>query len=258
MPRLPELDELIRYVERRSSADPLERIRVAMKIGADLTATGDDLVNHYITEARDSGLSWTDIGSSLGVTKQAAQQRFVPRDDAPTFSNLRRARPYRMLTSRARRTFRFAIEACRSEGHRAVDTEHLLLGLLDVGDGVGPEVLAGVQPLPQWRQAVVAAMSGGGVRPRGRMLLTPLARQVVDRSCAVASRLGHDYIGTEHQLIALAEVTDGVAAKVLAAGGCDAAGLTDAVLARLGEPPARPSTSENDGAGEDPGPTQPA
>jgi ATP-dependent Clp protease ATP-binding subunit ClpC len=163
-----------------------------------------------------------------------------------------------MLTSRARRTFRYAIEACRSAGHRAVDTEHLLLGLLDVGDGIGPEVLAGVQPLVQWRQAVLASMSTGGVRPRGRMLLTPLARQVVDRSCAVAVRLGHDYIGTEHQLIALAEVTDGAAAKVLAAGGCDAATLTEAVVARLGRTRETPPASDDRGPGEDPGPTQPA
>jgi hypothetical protein len=232
MARLPDVQDLIRQIDRNVDADPLARLRAAVDAGADLAAVGDDVVNHYVLAARDAGLSWADIGACLGVTKQAAQQRFVAPRAPGKLGQVRRGRAYGRMTASARRTLRHAVDAARRLNHPAVDTEHLLLGMLDLGEGVGPEVLASVRPPAEWKAMVEAALGPGLERIRSRLPFTASAHAVLDRAFTVADELGHNRVGTEHQLIALTEVEGGVAAAVLAGGGLDPARAREAVLAR--------------------------
>src|SRR5437763_14464144 len=72
------LDDLIRVVRVAQPDDELARLRTAVQLSERLDELGDHLVGHFVDEARGSGASWRAIGESMGVTKQAAQQRFVP------------------------------------------------------------------------------------------------------------------------------------------------------------------------------------
>ena len=60
--------------------DPLEQLTSAMVAADHLGDVADHLIGHFVDQARRSGASWTDIGRSMGVTKQAARKRFVPRE----------------------------------------------------------------------------------------------------------------------------------------------------------------------------------
>src|SRR3954453_7036740 len=70
------LDDLIGAVSSAHEA-PLDRLTNAVVLAERLGEVADSLIGNFVDEARRSGASWSDIGRSLGVTKQAAQQRFV-------------------------------------------------------------------------------------------------------------------------------------------------------------------------------------
>ena len=64
-------------IRERTEDRPLENLTAAQQAADELAAVGDALIGAFVQEARAVGLSWTQIGTSLGVTRQAAQQRFV-------------------------------------------------------------------------------------------------------------------------------------------------------------------------------------
>src|ERR687886_1255146 len=72
------LDDLIGAI-KKAHQDPLEQLEDAVIAADHLGELADHLIGHFVDQARRSGASWTDIGRSMGVTKQAAQKRFVPR-----------------------------------------------------------------------------------------------------------------------------------------------------------------------------------
>src|SRR5215475_8944317 len=110
-------------------ADPLTKVGEAQQRARSLTDIGDQLIDHFVTEARRSGTPWSQIGEALGVTKQAAQQRWVP----PVFQ---------LFTNKARHVVVLAQESARTLRHGYIGTEHLLLGMLDEGEGAAAEILA--------------------------------------------------------------------------------------------------------------------
>ena len=72
------LDELIDAI-KRVHPDVLDQLADAVLAAEHLGEVADHLIGHFGDQARPSGASWTEIGKSMGVTKQAAQKRFVPR-----------------------------------------------------------------------------------------------------------------------------------------------------------------------------------
>ena len=72
------LDELIGYV-RSQQGTTLDHVSAAVRISEHLGELSDHLIGHFVDQARKTGASWTEIGQSMGVTKQAAQKRFVPK-----------------------------------------------------------------------------------------------------------------------------------------------------------------------------------
>src|SRR5918993_4723884 len=72
------LDDLIDAI-RKVHADELEQLTSAVVAADHLGELADHLVGHFVDQARRSGASWTEIGRSMGVTKQAARKRFVPK-----------------------------------------------------------------------------------------------------------------------------------------------------------------------------------
>src|SRR5499425_3681613 len=72
------LDELISYI-RNTEGTALDHVSAAVRISEHLGELSDHLIGHFVDQARKTGASWTEIGQSMGVTKQAAQKRFVPK-----------------------------------------------------------------------------------------------------------------------------------------------------------------------------------
>src|SRR5256885_1329932 len=102
MSELPaRLDDLIDYVRaRHPDGDPLERLSDAVLASEQLGELADHLIGHFVDQARKAGASWTDIGQSMGVSKQAAQKRFVTKhsdQDMPLGAGL-----FGRFTTRAR------------------------------------------------------------------------------------------------------------------------------------------------------------
>src|SRR6516162_10214492 len=77
------LDDLIEAITKVHS-DPLNQLSDAVMVAEHLGEVADHLIGHFVDQARRSGASWTDIGKSMGVTKQAVQKRFVLRAEATT------------------------------------------------------------------------------------------------------------------------------------------------------------------------------
>src|SRR4051794_421690 len=73
------LDDLIAAI-KKVHPDALEQLTSAVVAAEHLGEVADHLIGHFVDQARRSGASWTDIGKSMGVSKQAAQKRFVPKD----------------------------------------------------------------------------------------------------------------------------------------------------------------------------------
>lgn len=162
-----------------------------------LGEVADHLIGHFVDQARRSGASWTAIGESMGVTKQAAQKRFVPKDMSEGFQR---------FTVRARNVVVAATIAASDADNAEITPVHLVLGLL-----VEPESLA---TMLLTRQGVTA----GALKEAALAALPPAAeevpafipydadsRKVLELTFREALRLGHDYVGTEHILLALLE-----------------------------------------------------
>lgn len=202
------LDELINAI-KTTSPDVLHQLADAVLAAEHLDEISDHLIGHFVDQARRSGASWTDIGNSMGVTKQAAQKRFVPRAE---FATLDPWQGFRRFTPRARG----AVVAAQNAAHEAANSEitpdHLLLGVL--GD---PAALATVllhlqkvdtAALGDATAARIAALPVVAAPPELIPFSGP-ARKALELTVREALRLGHNYVGTEHQLLALLELEDG-------------------------------------------------
>lgn len=140
------LDELITQTRGlASSSEPLEVLASAARRQQELADLGEKLLDHFVQEARTAGCSWSQIGSSLGVTKQAAQQRhsalrsLIGKVKATVESSLESA--FTRFTGSARHVVVQAQEEAQRLGHQHIGTEHLLLGLVREGEGVAAQAL---------------------------------------------------------------------------------------------------------------------
>ncbi len=199
----------------------VERVREAQQRARSLTDIGDQLIDHFVSQARAAGAPWIQIGEALGVTKQAAQQRWV-------------SEVYRLFTDRARNVVVLAQERTRELRHDHTGTGHLLLGILDEGNGAAAEILTGLTGSPDHiREALLSALPAGDANPPPRIPFTRRADDVLIHANAQATELGHDYVGTEHLLLGLTTVDDGTAARVLAGVGIGYEQARPAVVAWL-------------------------
>ena len=192
------LDELIAAIKKVHS-DPLEQLGDAVLAAQHMAEVADHLIGHFVDQARRSGASWTDIGRSMGVTKQAAQQRFkAPEVDAP--------QDFSRFTERARNTVVASQEEARAAGHDQICRGHLLLGLLAEPKALATLVLRqeGVEP-EAVRQAATATLPPPAAEVPDLIPFDADARKVLELTFREALRLGHNYVGTEHLLLALVE-----------------------------------------------------
>src|SRR5260370_26009803 len=133
------LDELISYI-KNTEGTALDQVSAAVRISEHLGELADHLIGHFVDQARRTGASWTEIGQFMGVTKQAAQKRFVPKATDSDWQSLLAdafyAHPYSRFTPRARQTVKAAQEEARALRHDHIFPEHLALGLLHEPEGL--------------------------------------------------------------------------------------------------------------------------
>lgn len=127
--------DLVTQVHHRATtAEPTALLDAAIAVSAERAADADRLLDHFVTHARGTGLSWTDIGARLGVSKQAARQRFAD-TTAPTG-----VLPFAGRTApRLRTCLDQAGRHAQADGATEIGTQHLLAGLL--AEGVAAAIL---------------------------------------------------------------------------------------------------------------------
>jgi ATP-dependent Clp protease ATP-binding subunit ClpC len=148
---------------------------------------------------------------------------------------------FEKFTDRARRVVVRAQEEARALNHDFIGTEHILLGLVGEGQGVAAKALEslGIR-LETVRERVEDIVPPGQVEVRtGHIPFTPPAKKVLELSLSEARLLGHRYIGTEHILLGLLRLGEGVAAQVLTGLGADLDGVRERVIQLLAEYHAR-------------------
>jgi hypothetical protein len=129
---------------------------------------------------------------------------------------------FERFTDRARRVLVLAQEEARLLNHNFIGTEHLLLGLVQEGDGVAARVIAGFGiSLDDVRAKVHEAVGPSTAVLVGSAPFTPRAKKVLELALREALQLGHNYIGTEHILLGLVREGEGVGAQVLSSLGID-------------------------------------
>jgi ATP-dependent Clp protease ATP-binding subunit ClpA len=127
-------DHLVsRVVDTAASDDPLACLGAAVAVSAEAGDAGDRLLDHFVAQARQADLSWTEIGARLGVSKQAARQRFAERTRSLVLPGA--AEP----NSRLQACLDRAGVVAQVDGAGEIGTHHLLAGLL--AEGVAAAIL---------------------------------------------------------------------------------------------------------------------
>src|SRR3954463_4937392 len=124
---------------------------------------------------------------------------------------------FERFTDRARKVMALANQEAQRFNHEYIGTEHILLGLVKEGSGVGATVLKNLDiDLRKVRLEVEKLVkSGPDMVTMGKLPQTPRAKKVIEYAIEEARNLGHNYVGTEHLLLGLLREKDGVAAQVL-------------------------------------------
>ncbi|MHA5050344.1 Clp protease N-terminal domain-containing protein [Streptomyces sp. SD15] len=199
------LDDLIEAI-KKVHTNTLDQLQDAVIAADHLGDVADHLIGHFVDQARRSGASWTDIGKSMGVTRQAAQKRFVPKAE----SDLDPSQGFGRYTPRARNTVMVAHNTAKAAGNAEGLPEHLVLGLLAEPEGLAAKAITaqGVT-LDAVREAATAALPQAVAEVPELVPYGPAAKKVLELTFREALRLGHNYIGTEHILLALLEYENG-------------------------------------------------
>jgi hypothetical protein len=226
MDAVPSIERLTGEI---STALPLERLSEASELAGRLRARGDELLDHFVDAARESGSSWSEIGCALGTSKQAAQQRFGALAAPPAGET-----PFG-LTGAAAQALTAAELHARELGHHYVRPEHLILALAEQPDELAGQVLAELGVTPDAARAVIRQRLGAGrPRPTGSLGVAPQTKRLLELARSLAKSLGHRCPRTEHVLLAASSPKlHSPAASLLAECGVDPAEIRDHVARAL-------------------------
>ncbi|GIH07275.1 hypothetical protein Rhe02_53420 [Rhizocola hellebori] len=216
------LDDLISYVkERRPDGSALEHLSDAIVVAEQIDDMADHLIGHFVDQARRSGASWTGIGQSMGVSKQAAQKRFSD-------TGLDR------FTDRAKVVVLKAQNSARDRGHEQVGSAHLLYGLLAEWEGLaGKAIEARGVSKDAVEHVLTEIMPPNTKQLNYHVPFSPGLKRVRELIVTEAQRLGHNYVGTEHILLGLLAAQEEAATQALNDLGVTHENAEEAVLEEL-------------------------
>jgi hypothetical protein len=226
MADLPSIDELSADILPGS---PLEQLSAASDLAGRLRARGDELLDHFVAGARASGASWSEIGGSLGTSKQAAQQRFA------VLADPRAGQAASGLGGPVAQLLNAAGGHARDLGHHYVQPEHLIMALVERPDELGGQVLAelGVSA-GAVRAEVERRLGAGAPRGQGSLGVAPQTKRLLELARSIAKLLGHRCPRTEHILLAATSPKlHSSAAALLAACGAEPEAIRDELTRTL-------------------------
>ena len=124
---------------------------------------------------------------------------------------------FERFTDRARKVMALANQEAQRFNHEYIGTEHILLGLVKEGSGVGATVLKNLEvDIKKLRLEVEKLVkSGPDMVTMGKLPQTPRAKKVIEYALEEARSLNHNYVGTEHILLGLLREHEGIGATVL-------------------------------------------
>ena len=142
---------------------------------------------------------------------------------------------YNNLTPRAERALAMARQEADRLHHASVGTEHLLLGLIKLGNGVAANVLIGHGLDLETMRLEIANQTGAGPKEMSpaNVPCTPGVKRILTRAEQEARSLNHTYIGTEHLLLGVLNENEGVSARALKNLGADVQTIRQVVLKEL-------------------------
>jgi hypothetical protein len=202
------LDTLITFVRAiRPSGDALDALSDAMRVSGRIEDQSDALIGYFVDQARRAGASWSQIGESMGVSKQAAQQRHVSRAGELTAGG----RLFERFAPRARNALVVSRQLA-ADDDQATETEprHIVGALLSEPDGVAARA---VHALGISDDAVFAALrlppvcsseSGVTAEQTRSVAFGTDAKKLIARALDISLHYVHNYIGTEHLLLSAA------------------------------------------------------
>jgi Clp amino terminal domain, pathogenicity island component len=209
------LDNLITYVKAlHPDGGPLANVSDAFTVSTQMDEQADALIGYFVDQARRSGLSWSQIGGAMGVSKQAAQKRFVPTKAADLLSSV--AKPFSRFTPRAVRTLAAAGQLAAAEGKPGISAAHLAVAQLTEQEGIAAKIIAAAGIADD---QVFSALGTGPAGPGPdaspeallELSLDDDTREALKGTLRWALRLGHNYIGTEHLLLGILSLDGPVA-----------------------------------------------
>ena len=161
---------------------------------------------------------------------------------------------FERFTDRARRVIVLAQQEARDLNHNYIGTEHILLGLIQEGEGVAAKALESMGiNLEDVRREVIDIIGRGSQPHTGHVPFTPRAKKVLELALREGLQMGHKYIGTEFLLLGLIREGEGVAAQVLIKLGADLPRVRQQVIQLLsgyeGGDGQNPEVAEGQGSG---------
>jgi hypothetical protein len=191
---IPRLDDLVSTIEGQAT-DPLQQLSTAVIVAQHLEELADHLIGHFVDRARESGASWTLIGQSLGVTKQAAQKRFVPGEPETAAPDLR---VFARYTDHARGVIVRAQEQARERAATAIQPGHVLLALLEEEE---IHQFLGGADVGAVRTAVADALGRGAVVPEGNIPFSAASKKALELAHREALRRNDEQIHPKYLLL---------------------------------------------------------
>jgi hypothetical protein len=227
---------LVEAVEERRDPGGLAGIEQAVTVAGELGALSDRLIGYYAERARAEGCTWAQIGAAIGISRQAAQQRFGTRAAALGLPDLEQAGGLRRLTPRTRDALYAAERHARQLRHPALSPAHLLLAILENRETLAARAIeaAGISIEELTRQARDDLSPRPGPEP-AVVPLDPATRRALTDALTEALHLGHNYIGTEHLLLGLLHDPASWAAQLLARHGAKASDIRQQVTNLLND-----------------------
>ena len=149
------------------------------------------------------------------------------------------------FTDDAQRVLSFAQEAALELGHDYVGTEHVLIGLTKVKNGVAAKALEELGIVTEDIFEAVEDQVGRGNKKATSIYMTPRVKNVLELAVQVANRMNHNYVGTEHILLGLLSDGGGVAVGILRAMNIRTDDIVEAIRHILG------SSSNGDHSGQE-------
>ena len=138
------------------------------------------------------------------------------------------------FTDDAQRVLSFAQEAALELGHDYVGTEHVLIGLTKVKNGVAAKALEELNIITEDIFEAVEEQVGRGNKKATSIYMTPRVKNVLELAVQVANRMNHNYVGTEHILLGLLSDGGGVAVGILRAMNIRTDDIVEAIRHILG------------------------